>query len=505
DASRAAAQEEERKQREQTMQLEFERQRADEQERNARRLQRRAVALGVATVVAVLMFITALFSLNSARLNSYENATLAVQNEAYGNTQAALRVTSEVFGAAQSTLAFEQAYLADQRSTQVAENVALAATESKLSAERQQQAAVNARIALTALAQEATAVFNAGQSLSRQLASQARSFLTRRPELGILLAVEAYQVDPSNGDARSVLLDGLRTGLDQSVVPYEINMPAGQEDTNNVNITPDGKQVIWSGTGGKIVLWDVATKSERVLQDPEGAFVSAQAISPSDPNLLVTGNSNSQLLFWNLAEGSFQRVRAVGTSSTGTRYNHGRVRRLEFSPDGRRLAIQGQTANIAIWDVSTRSEQLSFIAQPDFYWDLAWSPDNRYLAAAGGDNYLYVFDPLSGNRLVRQENPDRDGRLYNVDWAPDSKTLAFVGASGTRFARVYFYDIVNKAILPDALQSASSSLYTVAYNDPNGDLIVAAGNNTPVEIWRLGDQTKYQPLPTYGDYQNGLA
>ncbi|MGW8249620.1 MAG: nSTAND1 domain-containing NTPase, partial [Anaerolineales bacterium] len=53
DASRAAAQEEERKQREQTMQLEFERQRADEQERNARRLQRRAVALGAATVAAV--------------------------------------------------------------------------------------------------------------------------------------------------------------------------------------------------------------------------------------------------------------------------------------------------------------------------------------------------------------------------------------------------------------------------------------------------------------------
>jgi WD40 repeat protein len=444
------------------------------------------------------MFIWAMSTANA-------NATLASQNQAYGNTQSALRVTSDAFGNAQATLAFVQAALADQRSTQVAENAALAAAESTLSAERKEQAAVNARIALTALAQEATAVYNAGQALSRQLASQARSFLTRRPELGILLAVQSFRVDSSNWDARSVLLEGLRAGLDQSVVPYELNIPAGQEDTNNVNITSDGKLVIWSGAEGVITLWDVARRSARKLQDPEGTLITAQAVSPADPNLLITGNLNNQLLFWDLRDGSFERVRAVGTSSTGTRYNHGRIRRLEFNPDGDLLAIQGQTANIAIWDVDSHSERLSFKAQPDFYWDLDWSPDNRYLAAAGGDNYLYVFDPLTGNRLIRQANPDADGRVYNVDWSPDSKILAFAGASGTRFARVNFYDMANRVLLPDSLQSASSTIYALSYNDPRGDLIVAAGYNSPVEIWRLSDGSKYPPLATYGDYQNGLS
>ncbi len=505
DASREYAQEEERKQREKDMQLDFEIKRANEQEQNAKRLRRRAIGLGVAMVAALVMFVFAMISLNSAIKNADTNAALASTNIAYGVTQEALASENKALLSTESNLRITSDAFGNAQVKLVAENAALAKTQSALSVERQQQAAVNARIALTALAQEEKAVFNAKQALSRQLASQARSFLTRRPDLGILLGIQAAQADAQNWDARGVVLEGLRTGLEQSVVPYELNLPTGMSEVKNVDISPDGRLVVWSGSEGKIVLWDVISRASRTLTDPEGEVITSQALSPTDPDLLVVGTINNQLLFWDLSAGTFERVRASGTSQTGTRYNHGRVRRLEFSPDGRKLAIHGQTANIAIWDVASRSELLSFKSQPDFYWDMEWSPDNRYLAAAGGDNYLYVFNPITGSRLIREQNPDADGRIYNVDWSPDSRTIAFAGASGTRFAKVNFYDMANKLLLQDSLQSENSTIYTIFYNEPRGDLVVAAGTNTPVEIWRLNDGTRYPPLPVYGDYQTGLS
>ncbi len=504
-ASREFAEEQLRKQREKDMQLEIERERANVQEQNAKRLSRLAYGLAVVTLIAVVFAVFATFAQREAILNArlaeqQQSTAQAASTEAYENAQQA-QVNAEEARAAEE-LANKNAELAESGATMVAYSAATAQAASTAAVAQQVVAEDNAQLAM---ANEQMANEEAGRALSRQLASQARSYLTRRPDLGILLGIQAAQADIGNYDARGVLLEGLRTGLDQSVVPYELNLPTGMSEAKSVDISQDGRLVVWSGSDGRIVLWDVITRSMRNLEDPLGAVLTSQALSPTDPNLLVVGTIDNQLLFWDLSDGTFERVRASGTSQTGTRYNHGRVRRLEFSPDGRRLAIHGQTANIAIWDVESRSELLSFKAQPDFYWDMEWSPDNRYLAAAGGDNYLYVFDPISGRRLVRELNPDADGRVYNVDWSPDSRTIAFAGASGSRFAMVYFYDMANKILLKDSLKSDNSTIYTVSYNEPKGDLIVAAGINTPVEIWRLNDGSRYPPLPAYGDYQTGLS
>ena len=445
------------------------------------------------------MFSVALFFANRAIKTSNTNATLAAENAAFGNAQAAI--------------AAEKDALAQTRSTQAAENAAIAKEQSNLAAERQIQAAVNAQIALTSIAaealaqsREATAVYNEQLAFSRQLASQSLSFLERKTDLGTLLSIAAYQVDPSTWESRHALLTSLQTGLDQSVQPYAVMIPSTMEITNNVDISPDGKTIAWSGSGGRVVLWDVAQKKTiRELQNPSGEKITAQAFSPTDPNLLVTGSENNAITFWDLSDDSFERIEIIIVDGE-ERYKLNRIRFLTFNKTGDQLAVHGQNRIISIWDVATRTQIKSF-ADPtgaDFFWQLAWSPDGNYIAAAGADNYLYIFDPQSGRAIDYARNPGREGEIYTLGWSSDSKLLAFTGRTGSQLASVYFYEIASTSVLSDYIETPASAIFSLA-SSFDDRLMVFAGRNEPVYVWDTSENVELARLTEYGQFQNGVS
>jgi len=461
---------------------------AEEYQRNRRRM---LLVIGaVITLVGLASAILLLLSNNATRIANLRQAQAA--------NNAALAATNAAIAATNVALAAEKEKLAIKDSTQAAESNALASDYKATAAADRDILAVSARIALTAMAQEAT-------TRSRLLALQARSFLERKPDLGILLGIQAFRIDPLNWDTRSTLLAGLQTGLEQNVLPYELNIPTRLAKTNNVNLSQDGKTVALSGSDGKIVLWDVTRKIAHELQDPNGIEITAQAFSPKDPNLLVTGNMNNELIFWNLQNEKFQRVEASVIVPNRRAVQIDRVRRLAFSPDGVRLAVHGQSSFIAIWDVASQTQESAFDTAAEFYWDLEWSPNNRYLAAAGGDNTLYIFDPLSGKAIVEQKDTDAEGRIYNLDWSADSQQVAFAGSSGSGVARIHFFDMATRKLLKDTLDYSSTNVYNLSYNHPQGSLLAAAGYNAPVVLWGLKDSVEFPPLPEYNDYQNGMS
>src|SRR5262249_39038949 len=57
---------------------------------------------------------------------------------------------------------------------------------------------------------------------------------------------------------------------------------------------------------------------------------------------------------------------------------------IAWSPDGRLLA-RGVTAQVALWDAVTGEELIPLPAGPGRILGLAFRPDGRFLAAAGGD------------------------------------------------------------------------------------------------------------------------
>jgi WD40 repeat protein len=405
-----------------------------------------------------------------------------------------------------------QINLVSAQETQIYIQDGMVQTQSAISREKDKLVMENALIAKTSIAnaqtsvaQEIIAKENARKALSRQLASQGKSFLENNTDLGILLSLTSYKVDPSTWEAKSALLSGLTTGLEQNVEPYELTIPSLIGHSRTIDISPDGKTVAWGGDQGIIVLWDVQTKTIRMIKDSQQKWVYSLAFSPYDPNLMISGNQNNEILFWNLANGTCERVSLPNYYYANEYHYLGKVRILSFSGDGRYIAVHGEVPFIQIWDVYKRERIIDIQSTAEFYWDIAWSPDNKYLAAAGENKMLYIFDPLTGMIIDYQKNPGGNVPIFNVDWSPDSSELAFGGNVVDAQARVYFYDIKSKQVLQDYLEYQGLTIYGLAYDKPEGKYLVAAGSNQPIIIWNVRDKELIANFSTYNEYQFGIV
>ena len=398
------------------------------------------------------------------------------------------------------------------KDTQIYVKDAMGETQSAISTETGKLALENAAIAQTSIAnartsvaQEVIAKENAREALSRQLASQGKSYLDNNIDLGILLSLTSYKIDPSTWEAQSALLVGLTTGLEQNVEPYELTIPSLLGHARTIDISPDGKTVAWGGVQGQIVLWDVQTKTPRIIKDPQQKLIYSLAFSPNDPNLIISGNQNNEILFWNLRNGTCERVSIPNYFYANEYHYLGKVRMLSFSGDGRYIAVHGENQFIQIWDVYKHERINDIQSSAEYYWDIAWSPDNKYLAAAGENKLLFIFDPFGGTIIDYKKNPGGNVPIYNVEWSPDGNRLAFGGNVTDAQARVYFYDIKSKAVLQDYLEYQGLTIYALAYDKPEGKFLVAAGSNQPINIWNVKDKRLIANFSTYNSYQFGLA
>ena len=108
--------------------------------------------------------------------------------------------------------------------------------------------------------------------------------------------------------------------------------------------------------------------------------------------------------------------------------------KVEFSPDGRLLAVSLQNGIVKLWEVGTGRELRSLgrassgdsnSAQP-----IAFSPDTHYLAVGGSDAVIRVWDVLTGRQV--REIPPEAGRptflqpVRFIAFKPDGRTLISV-------------------------------------------------------------------------------
>ena len=95
---------------------------------------------------------------------------------------------------------------------------------------------------------------------------------------------------------------------------------------------------------------------------------------------------------------------------------------LQFSNDGRLLAIATQSGATEVWDVSSWNVQQKFAASSAIY-TLAISPDNRLLA--GETDYdIQIWSLPTQKRLAVLHAPFDCYCLNSLAFSPDSATLA---------------------------------------------------------------------------------
>lgn len=216
---------------------------------------------------------------------------------------------------------------------------------------------------------------------------------------------------------------------------------------NWVRWSGDGRSLLAAGAAG-VGVWDV-TSGERLHDLPTGAGVDCAAWSASG-RLVAAVSRNSKARLWQLPSGEprweldlpatqygiaispdEQTVAMVGLAgaalheaATGAvraalEGHRGRLRAVQFAPDGASLATAGDDGTVRLWR-STDGAQLGTLPGHDNgCLCLSFSPDGTRLATGGGDDRLVLWDVASRAAALTLDAKD----MYCLNWSADGDRL----------------------------------------------------------------------------------
>lgn len=233
-----------------------------------------------------------------------------------------------------------------------------------------------------------------------------------------------------------------------------------------------GRWLASSSYDKTIRLWDVATgECRRVLTGHEDA-VLALAFHPAHEHLLASGSDDRTVRLWDVRDGACLRVFAEHDDE---------VRAAAFSPDGAWLASGSRDRRVRVWRVDDGAPLRLFEGHRDAIEALAFAPgsDTALLYVGSHDQTVHVWDIRGPQRV--QTLQGRADRTWTVAWHPTRDWLATAGSDG----RVRVWDRV-RGVCRHELAGHTSWIHMVAFS-PDGSRLVSVGNDKTVQLWDATD------------------
>ncbi len=193
---------------------------------------------------------------------------------------------------------------------------------------------------------------------------------------------------------------------------------------------------------------------------------------------LISVSHDKTIRFWDLATYSPIRVLRppIGRGWVGELYS------ASLSPDGTCLAVSGYTA-----PEGTNDHSILLISLPDGklirrlkgntlpVQDIAFSPNGRWLAAAGTDGVLRLWETLSWH--LEKSLPGHSARIDSLAWHPDSSRLV----TGSWDTTCRFWNVNDGTSIP-VVTHGGGRVYCVAWS-PDGQSVATGGADRWVKLW----------------------
>ena len=237
---------------------------------------------------------------------------------------------------------------------------------------------------------------------------------------------------------------------------------------NAVAFGSDGRTAVSGSEDGSLILWDLTTDTP--LKEFIGHAGSITSLSAAvDGSTVLSGSSDGTMILWDFASGALiQRFDGLKGSITD----------VALGSAGRTALSGSEKGELILWNVDSGKPNLQFAGHSTRVNAVTISSDGRLILSSGEDLYLRLWDGQTGEMLQQ----------YRVNCRPDNLALdqdgkiALVSCEGL----LYLWDIQNWRDQQRFL--GHSDYINALDISPDGTLGLSASSDNTLRLWSLHGQ-----------------
>jgi WD40 repeat protein len=226
--------------------------------------------------------------------------------------------------------------------------------------------------------------------------------------------------------AESVDTIAIRSAKRGGDPPQKLTSSAGKV-AQGLAFSPDGQSLAVAWQEDALELWDLTTGKLRAgpIKSPNNTGTWWVDWSP-DGKLIASGGIYDVYVY----------LRDPRDGSVVQRFNGGvgYVARVAFSPDGKRLAVVGNAKEAQILDIEVSelsaasrlsvevTQAVAMASKNANLLSVAWSQDDKHLAAGGEEGKIEVFDVAKGTSASSFEQAPKEN-VHSLVFTPDGNSL----------------------------------------------------------------------------------
>jgi WD40 repeat protein len=258
-----------------------------------------------------------------------------------------------------------------------------------------------------------------------------------------------------------------------------MEMTGHTRPVNSVSFNSDGSRLVTAASDGTVRIWATDSGDELLLYKGHDRAVRDAAYSPNDL-LIASAGSAGDVLIWDSVTGQIIKKLSF----------NGKVWSVAFSRDSRYIAIAGENMPIKVWDIDSNKWRRSLVGHEGRVNEVLFSSDG--LISVGDDQTCRMWNMASGREEQRYSNQIK-GPFFEMELSRSGNGFATLGKgevkvydakTGSLINALNWqpHDVLAAAARPKKKRLISSGLLSVALGPNRKNLVTSSWLGT-IALW----------------------